>query len=46
MPDDVSQQQLEVPNAATLAAMQEARDGTLTSFDGISELIADLDAED
>jgi DNA-damage-inducible protein J len=35
-----------VPNAQTIAAMQEARDGKLTSFASIEALMADLDADD
>jgi DNA-damage-inducible protein J len=38
--------ELKVPNAATAAAMKEARAGGLTSFSGVSDLMADLDAED
>jgi DNA-damage-inducible protein J len=38
--------ELKVPNAATAAAMKEARGGGLKSFDGVSELMANLDAED
>lgn len=34
------------PNAATAAAMQEARDGGLRSFRTVSDLMADLNAED
>jgi DNA-damage-inducible protein J len=34
------------PNAATIAAMQEARKGNLKSFDRIEALMADLDADD
>jgi DNA-damage-inducible protein J len=35
-----------VPNAQTIAAMQEARDGKLTSFASVKALMADLDADD
>ena len=35
-----------VPNAATAAAMQEARNGGLPSFRSVSDLMADLNAED
>jgi DNA-damage-inducible protein J len=35
-----------VPNAATAAAMREARKGKLASFENVSELLADLNAED
>jgi len=37
---------LKVPNAATAAAMKDARTGHLASFNGVSELMADLNAED
>ena len=35
-----------VPNAETIEAMKEARRGNLPSFDTVSALIADLNAED
>lgn len=35
-----------VPNAETIAAMQEARRGELASFDSVEALFADLNAED
>jgi DNA-damage-inducible protein J len=35
-----------IPNAETIAAMEEARLGGLRSFDTIEELMADLHAED
>jgi len=38
--------EVKVPNAATKAAMQEARTGRLTSFNKVSDLMADLNAED
>jgi DNA-damage-inducible protein J len=38
--------ELKVPNAATAAAMQEARAGGLKSFNNVSELMADLNAKD
>jgi DNA-damage-inducible protein J len=38
--------EVKVPNAATAAAMQEARKGKLPSFDNVSDLMADLNAED
>jgi DNA-damage-inducible protein J len=38
--------EVKVPNAATAAAMQEARKGDLTSFDSVSDLMDDLNAED
>ncbi len=34
------------PNAATIAAMEEARKGNLKSFDSIEALMVDLDADD
>ena len=37
---------LKVPNAATAAAMKEARAGGLASFKNVSDLMADLNAED
>ncbi len=38
--------EVKVPNAATAAAMQEARKGGLTSFDGVPDLLTDLNAKD
>lgn len=38
--------EVRVPNAATKAAMQEARKGGLQSFDNVPALMADLNAED
>ncbi len=38
--------EVKAPNAATAAAMQEARHGGLPSFDNVSDLMADLNAED
>ncbi len=35
-----------IPNAETIAAMEEARAGGLPSFDSIEALMADLHAED
>ena len=35
-----------VPNAETIAAMEEARRGGLPSFESIEELMADLNAAD
>ena len=35
-----------VPNAETIAAMKEARDGGLTSFKTVDDLMADLNADD
>jgi predicted transcriptional regulator len=35
-----------LPNAATVAAMREARNGGLPSFHSVSDLMADLNAED
>ena len=34
------------PNAATIAAMQEARTAKLEAFDSVEALMADLDAAD
>ena len=38
--------EVRVPNAATAAAMQEARKGHLPAFDTVSALMADLNAND
>ena len=38
--------ELRVPNAASAAAMKEARAGWLASFNNVSDLMADLNAED
>jgi hypothetical protein len=46
MPDKFASSKLEVPNAATTAAMEEACQGGLPSFNRISELMAHLIAED
>ena len=35
-----------VPNATTIAAMKEARQGGLKSFDTVQDLMADLNADD
>ena len=35
-----------VPNAETIAAMQEARSGNLKSFTSVEALMADLNADD
>jgi hypothetical protein len=35
-----------LPNAATVAAMQEAHNGGLPSFRNVSDLMADLNADD
>ena len=35
-----------VPNAETIAAIQEARAGDLPRFDNVDDLLADLHAED
>ena len=37
---------VKVPNATTAAAMREARRGGLASFNSVSELMADLNADD
>jgi hypothetical protein len=41
-PDKIAFFESEVPHAATVAAMQEARQGELLSLDSISAPIADL----
>jgi DNA-damage-inducible protein J len=38
--------EVKAPNAATAAAMEEARRGGLPSFHNVSDLMADLNAED
>ena len=38
--------EIKVPNAKTVAAVREARKGGLPSFDNVSDLLADLNAED
>jgi DNA-damage-inducible protein J len=38
--------EVKTPNAETIAAMKEARAGGLHSFDSVSALMADLNAED
>jgi DNA-damage-inducible protein J len=38
--------EVKAPNVTTVAAMQEARHGGLTSFRNVSDLMADLNAED
>lgn len=35
-----------IPNAQTIAAMKEARQGKLQSFNSVENLMADLNAED
>ena len=35
-----------VPNVETIEAMKEARQGKLSSFDSVDELMADLNADD
>ncbi len=35
-----------IPNAVTIAAMKEAREGKLASFDSVEALMADLQADD
>ena len=37
--------EIKVPNAATAAAMEEARKGKLPSIDTTSDLMADLNAD-
>jgi DNA-damage-inducible protein J len=38
--------EVRVPNAATATAMKEARKGGLPAFDNVSDLMADLNADD
>jgi len=38
--------EVKVPNATTIAAMREARKGGLPAFNSVSDLMADLNAED
>ena len=38
--------ELLVPNAATIAAMKEARRGAVVTFDGVDALMAELNAPD
>jgi DNA-damage-inducible protein J len=38
--------EVKVPNATTAAAMEEARNGGLASFNNVSDLMTDLNAED
>ena len=38
--------EIKVPSAVTAAAMQEARKGQLPSFNVVSDLMADLNADD
>src|SRR5208283_266124 len=38
--------EVKTPNAATVSAMEEARRGGLPSFQNVSDLMADLNAED
>ncbi len=38
--------EVKAPNGKTVAAMQEARKGGLPSFNSVSNLMADLNAED
>jgi len=38
--------EVKAPNASTVAAMREARKGGLPSFHTVSDLMADLNAED
>jgi hypothetical protein len=45
MPDKITPSELEVPNAATEAAMREAREGGLASFDSVSDLLAEFNGE-
>jgi len=36
----------EIPNAATAAAIEEARQGELPTFNSVADLMADLNSED
>jgi DNA-damage-inducible protein J len=38
--------EVRVPNSTTIEAMEEARRGDLHSFNSISDLVADLNAQD
>jgi DNA-damage-inducible protein J len=38
--------EVRVPNASTAAAMRDARKGGLRSFESVSDLMADLNADD
>ena len=38
--------EVRVPNATTAAAMRDARKGRLASFNSVSDLMSDLNAED
>ena len=38
--------EVKVPNAATRTAMEEARKGGLPTFNSVSDLLSDLNAED
>ncbi len=44
MPDKFNPSELEGPNAATKVAMEEARRGGLSSFEGVPDLMDDLNA--
>jgi len=46
MTDNHLPQELEIPNAATAAAIEEARQGELPTFNSVAELMADLSSED
>ncbi|MGA2746568.1 MAG: hypothetical protein ABSE44_17875 [Candidatus Sulfotelmatobacter sp.] len=43
---DTYPHETEIPNAATAAAIQEARQGELPAFDSVAELMAKLNSED
>jgi DNA-damage-inducible protein J len=45
MTDNSLPSEPEVPNAATAAAIQEARKGGLPTFSSVSDLMADLNSE-
>jgi hypothetical protein len=46
MPDNCSPIEPEIPNAATVAAMQEARQGELPAWGSVLGLMSDLNSED
>jgi DNA-damage-inducible protein J len=46
MQDKSIPSEAEVPNAATIEAMEEARQGGLPSFEGVSALMSDLTSRD
>jgi DNA-damage-inducible protein J len=46
MTDHYLPRESEIPNAATVAAMEEARQGELPAFNSVAELMAELNSED